>query len=63
MTKFHKKEVRNCIYRVTKAGPGYHVSCIPYFLTEDQQMYFAGGSSYFVVLDEEFNIKSIKPGA
>jgi hypothetical protein len=50
------------IYRVTETGKGYQVSCLPFFIV-DGKMAFLGGSSYFAVLDEKFNVESIKPGA
>ena len=50
------------IYRVTEIDKGYQVSFLPYFVVNGH-MGFLGGSSYFAVLDEKFNVKSIKPGA
>jgi hypothetical protein len=51
------------VYRVERSGKGYTVSCLPYVVTEDGQTGFLGGASYFAVLDEEFKVKSLKPGA
>ena len=44
-------------------GKGYEVSCLPYWIREEGQMGVPGGTSYFAVLDENFKVISIRPGA